>query len=127
MRVTATSLFTLLTLSATISAQSETDNPTQLPPCITTCSSLATIRVSCNTIDPKCICGSDTLFNFVRNCLQTGDSTCTVDETRDALSKLKAECADKVSSAFPSLSFTIGPSEAPSTAEMSISPISTGP
>ncbi|KAF3925799.1 hypothetical protein ABW20_dc0101951 [Dactylellina cionopaga] len=101
-------ILTLLVVGPSIiAAQRETDTAVQLPPCVTTCYGLAIARANCDTLNPSCICGSNTFFNAVRTCLTTGDGTCTQDEANDVWNKLQAQCAEKVSSAFPSLRFSV--------------------
>ncbi|KAF3915466.1 hypothetical protein ABW21_db0201322 [Orbilia brochopaga] len=90
---------------ALASAQSTTSGDSRLPSCVTTCYGLAVARASCDTLSPTCICGSNTFFNFVSNCLTTGEFTCTQDEATDIWNKLQAQCADKLSSTLPSLTF----------------------
>ncbi|EPS35067.1 hypothetical protein H072_11423 [Dactylellina haptotyla CBS 200.50] len=97
----------LLAGPSLIVAQRATDTAVQLPPCITTCYGLAIARANCDTLNPSCICGSNTFFSAVRTCLETGDGTCSQTEAVDVWNKLQAQCADKVSSSFPSLRFTV--------------------
>ncbi|KAF3933242.1 hypothetical protein ABW19_dt0203657 [Dactylella cylindrospora] len=100
----------IVTSPSFISAQRETDTAVQLPACITTCYALAVARANCDTLNPSCICGSNAFFNGVRNCLMGRDGTCTQEEAVQAWNILNAQCADKISSAFPSLVFTVGES-----------------
>ncbi|KAK6349400.1 hypothetical protein TWF696_005687 [Orbilia brochopaga] len=103
-----TSFVTLALLAAgpaLTSAQSTAAPDGKLPSCVTTCYGLAVARASCDTLSPTCICGSNTFFNFVSNCLTTGEYTCTEAEATDIWNKLQAQCADKLSSALPSLRF----------------------
>ncbi|KAJ6265068.1 hypothetical protein Dda_1223 [Drechslerella dactyloides] len=90
---------------ALTAAQENTGTGSMLPSCLTTCYGLAVARASCDTLSPSCICGSNTFFNFVSNCLTTGEYTCTETEAVDIWNKLQAQCADKLSSALPSLKF----------------------
>ncbi|KAK6506601.1 hypothetical protein TWF481_005059 [Arthrobotrys musiformis] len=97
----------LLAAPSLVAAQRETDKAVQLPPCVTTCYGLAIARASCDTLNPSCICGSNTFFSAIRTCLTTRDGTCTEEEAIDVWNKLQQQCAGKVSTAFPSLTFAV--------------------
>ncbi|KAK6362366.1 hypothetical protein TWF730_006058 [Orbilia blumenaviensis] len=97
----------LLTASPLVGAQRQTDTAVQLPACVTTCYGLAVARANCDTLRPACICGSNTFFNAIRTCLTTRDGTCTEEEAIDVWNKLQQQCADKISTAFPSLTFAV--------------------
>ncbi|KAK6535068.1 hypothetical protein TWF281_006366 [Arthrobotrys megalospora] len=97
----------LLAAPSFVAAQRQTDNVVQLPPCVTTCYGLAIARANCDTLQPSCICGSNVFFNAVRTCLTTRDGTCTEEEAIDVWNKLQQQCADKISTAFPSLTFSV--------------------